>query len=127
MVAGLLAASGYGAVRGIGALIRPGHEPGDTSVTTSTVPGTIRTENERPGSSDFMFPFEDDVMSKVHAYASTDSARAGDTVSIMASTAGTEVSARAFRMGWYARCRWARDLAWRTIRCSEADHPRHGS
>ena len=101
MVAGLLAASGYAAVRGIGALKRPGHEPGDASVATSTVPGTIRTENERPGSSDFMFPFEDDVMSKVHAYASTDSARAGDTVSIMASTAGTEVSARAFRMGWY--------------------------
>ena len=107
VVAGLLAASGYAAVRGIGALIRPGHEPGDASVTTSTVPGTIRTENERPGSSDFMFPFADDVMSKVHAYASTDSARAGDVVSIMSSTKGTTVSARAFRMGWYGAGGWS--------------------
>ena len=101
VVGGLLALAGYGAVRGVGALLPSGSSPDGTYVAPVPVQPLIRAENEQPGTLDYSFPFEDEVTSKVAAYCAVDSAWRGQTVPIMASTEGSSITARAFRMGWY--------------------------
>ena len=127
VLGGGLALAGYEALRALGLTGGKGAPravPTTTTTTTTTTPpakpptvtgdarNIIQIENAKPGTTDFAFPFDDDVDNRIEGYANTDSARRGDNVRLFVSTTGTTFTVEAFRFGHYggagARRVWAK-------------------
>jgi len=115
VLGGIVAAAGMGATMGISRLL------GDQAVTLTAhgdvqplplplpVPeagtplskGFIAAENALPGTTDFAVRMEKPFVDLLHAWCDHDCARAGDTVTIFATTKAKRFTAEAFRFGWY--------------------------
>ena len=127
VLGGGLALAGYEALRALGLTGGKGAPravPTTTTTATTTTPpakpptvtgdarNIIQIENAKPGTTDFAFPFDDDVDNRIEGYANTDSARRGDNVRLFVSTTGTTFTVEAFRFGHYggagARRVWAK-------------------
>ncbi|HEV3227257.1 MAG TPA: N,N-dimethylformamidase beta subunit family domain-containing protein, partial [Acidimicrobiales bacterium] len=117
---GALGTGGLGVLRALGILkedAAPSAAAPTTTTTASSTPITrakrarakpiadtrniIQIENAKPGTTDFGFPFEDDVQSRIAGYANRDSARRGDNVRLFVSTTGSTFTVEAFRFGHY--------------------------
>lgn len=91
-------------------------KPTTTSTTKPEATGDARNiiqiENSKPGTTDFAFPFDDNVEGAIEGYANTDSAHRGDNVRLFVSSTGTHFTVEAFRFGHYggagARRVWAK-------------------